>query len=238
VRSDKEVVSPKPWVTKRSRSAKSVSPGSVQPSTNLIDSDENLVEYSKQKRKLCCAPLGQQTLFVYVNLGISPLLNTASTSTPRNLASTQMHISQTQAPIPIIHAPNPSHNFDLTASRRYLTSLSTLVAGFQSSNCFKSSVVSVSSSVLTKSSSSKPRMIQGRTYGLAFVGTSYFFSSRGTSPTEVVSSAYSTARLLKSVKNWLDWSIGLTHKRFHRHTAENAPLLCINCQREEQTVHE
>ena len=40
-------------------------------------------------------------------------------------------------------------------------------------------------------------MIQGRTYGLLFVGISYFFRLRGTSPTEVVSKANSMAQLWK-----------------------------------------
>lgn len=40
------------------------------------------------------------------------------------------------------------------------------MVGFQSSNCLSSSSVSALSSVLTKSSSSRPRMIHGKTYGL------------------------------------------------------------------------
>ena len=68
---------------------------------------------------------------------------------------------------PNITTPSKAQHqsFDLTASNRYLTSFNALVAGFQSSNCFSNSSTSLDSSDLTKSSSNRPRMIQGRWYG-------------------------------------------------------------------------
>lgn len=58
-----------------------------------------------------------------------------------------------------------AHSLERTTSRRYFTSLRALLVGFQSSNCRSSSSVSALSCVLTKSSSKRPRMIHGRTYG-------------------------------------------------------------------------
>lgn len=58
-----------------------------------------------------------------------------------------------------------SHSFDLIPSSRNLTSFKALLEGFQSSNSFSSALVSSVNSRLTYSSSSKPRMANGKMYG-------------------------------------------------------------------------
>jgi hypothetical protein len=127
--------------------------------------------------------------------GYPPLLNLSSKTPHHPPRNNTLYLRQSSS-------ISYTYSFERTASSLYLTSFNTFVVGFHSSNCFSSSVTSVSSSVFTKSSSSSPRIIQGRTYGLAFVGTWYSFTSRGTSPTAVVSKATSIARLLQLVMDW------------------------------------
>lgn len=81
------------------------------------------------------------------------------------------------------------YSLDLTASSRYFTFCRGFVLGSQSSNRLRSSSVSELSSVLTTSSSSRPRMIQGSTYGFGCVRPWYLVISQGTRPTLVVSRA-------------------------------------------------
>lgn len=105
-------------------------------------------------------------------------------------------IKTCQTPASLSVTMSHLHNFDFTTSSLYFTSFNTLVVGFHSSNCFRSSAVSWSSSVLTRSSSSSPLMLQGSWKGLELVKTSYCVVCKGTFPTELVSNANETATLL------------------------------------------
>lgn len=127
------------------------------------------------------------------------------------------------------------YNFDRTASSLYLTSFNALLFGFQLSNCFSNSKVSAVSSVLTKSSSSRPLIIQGRWYGLGWVRPSCFRTWHSTCFTSVVSRACNMARLYAKLE-MCSWQVGKdqgstkvgqggrrghTHKPGHRRKAWN-----------------